>query len=225
MTKALIILGMAWALALPVGEAPADPGASAPVVPENGVDVARGDEWVYQTEDSLTGDVLSNSNAVVVDHQADRIDVRIRTTDPVTGLARVGAATFDSFWRRLPDDSGEGSGTGDSWGLRPNLQAGDDWNYNFERQLGGGPIKMGWIGYAEALGIERIDLPNGRTVDAQRIEFFERPSIARYRLEMHVVEWFAPNINRYVRREVEVRHEGKVTESTAEILQDYIRRR
>ena len=66
------------------------------------------------------------------------------------------------------------------------LQVGDDWNYSFQRQLAGGPIKMSWIGHGEALSIERVDLPNGQTVDALKIEFFERPSVARYRFEMHV---------------------------------------
>jgi hypothetical protein len=42
---------------------------------------------------------------------------------------------------------------------------------------------------------------------------------------MHVLEWFAPEINRYVRREVETRLAGEITESTTEILQDYVRRR
>ena len=84
---------------------------------------------------------------------------------------------------------------------------------------------MRWIGHGEALGTERVDLPNGRTVDALKIEFFERPSVARYRFEMHVVEWFAPEINRYVRREIETRQAGEITESTTEILQDYVRRR
>jgi len=74
-------------------------------------------------------------------------------------------------------------------------------------------------------GVERVDLPNGRTVDALKIEFFERPSAMRYRFELHVVEWFAPEINRYVRREIESRLAGEVTESTTETLQDYVRRR
>jgi len=224
-TAALILLGMASALQHSVGEARADGEAPAPSSPASGVDVARGDEWVYQTEDSLTGNVLSSTDVVVSDHDAGTIDVRIRITDPGTGLVRVGAQTFDTFWRRLPDSGGEGAGTQDSWGVRPNLRPGDNWSYHFGRPLGEGPIRMDWIGYAEALGPERIDLPDGRTVDTQKIEFFERPSIARYRYEMHIVEWFAPEINRYVRRDVEVRREGKTIESTTEILQDYIRRR
>jgi hypothetical protein len=230
MPKTLTALTLAAALLIDAdGRARADPdnGSTTPALqmPRQGVDVARGDEWIYQTRDSLTGDTLSDMDVVVVDKQADNINVRIRVTDPNTGMVRTGAATFDSFWRRVPDDIGPGKGAQDSWGVRPNLQVGDDWNYNFDRHLSGGPIVMGWIGHGEAVGVERLDLPNGRTVDALKIEFTERPSVARYHFEMHVVEWFAPEMNRYVRREVETRTEGEITESTTEILQDYVRRR
>jgi hypothetical protein len=189
------------------------------------IDVAHGDEWVYISQDSLTGSTLSNIDVVVVDKQADTINTRVRVTDPNTGLVRTGAATFDAYWRRLPDEIGPGEGTQDSWGVRPGLKVGDDWTYDFERLLNGGPIKMRWIGHGEVLGAERIELPNDRTVEALKIEFFERPAVARYRFEMRVVEWFAPEINRYVRRDIETRQAGELTESTTEILQDYVRRR
>jgi hypothetical protein len=230
MSKPLIVLILAAALSgVGAGEATADPTGSPAAqslqAPSAGVDAARGDEWTYVTQDSLTGAALSEFDVVVVERQADKIDVRIRVTNPGTGLTRVGAATFDLFWRRLPDEISPGEGTQDSWGVRPSLQVGDNWTYNFQRQLAGGPIMMSWIGYGEALGVERVDLPNGRTVDALKIEFFERPSAMRYRFELHVVEWFAPEINRYVRREIESRLAGEVTESTTETLQDYVRRR
>ncbi|THD41973.1 MAG: hypothetical protein E7774_16940 [Bradyrhizobium sp.] len=188
------------------------------------VDVGRGDEWVYIAQDSLTGSTLSDIDIVVVEKQADTIDVRIRVTDPNSGAVRTGAATFDMFWRREPDAIGPGQGTQDSWGAKPQLKVGEEWSYNFQRQLNGGPIMMDWIGHGEALGVERVDLPNGRTVEALKIEFFERPAVARYRFESHVVEWYAPEINRYVRREIETRLAGEVTESTTEVLQDYIQR-
>ena len=230
MLKTLTGLSLAVALSIGAGaRATADPdvtpnGPTLPT-PTQGVDVARGDEWIYQVEDSLTGAALSNFDVVVVDKQPTEIDVRIRVTDPNTGAARVGAATFDAFWRREPDGVGLGRGVQDSWGVRPKLKVGDDWDYNFERPLSGGPIMMSWIGHGEALGVERMDLPNGRTVDTVKVEFFERPSVARYHFEMRVVEWFSPEINRYVRREIETRVEGKISEATTEILQDYIKRR
>lgn len=222
-----IVSTLAAALLVVVFGASAGRGSETATVhaPEGGVDAARGDEWIYLTQDTLTGESLSEVEVVVVDRQAGEIDVRLRVTDPRTGAVRVGAATFDPFWRRMPDDSDSGQGTQDSWGLRPGLRVGDDWNYDFERPLSGGPIKMRWIGHGEALAVEPIDLPNGSTVEAVKIEFFERPAVARYRFEMHVVEWFAPEINRYVRREIETRQAGKIVESTSEILQDYVRRR
>ena len=228
--KTLLGLSSAAALAIIAGGAasagqPDDSATPALQAPSNGVDVARGDEWIYLTRDSLTGATLSDVDVVVVDTPAGASDVRMRVTDPNTGAVRTGAATFDSFWRRAPDAIDPGEGTQDSWGVRPGLRVGDDWNYGFERPLAGGPVMMRWIGHGEALSSERVDLPDGRTVDALKIEFFERPSVARYRFEMHVLEWFAPEINRYVRREVETRLAGEITESTTEILQDYVRRR
>jgi hypothetical protein len=229
MSKAPTVLTLAAIVSLFVGRACADSDvATTPgtvQAPAEGVDVARGDEWTYQTRDSLTGDTLSDVDVVVVDALADRINIRLRVVDPDTGMIRTSAATFDLFWRRIPDDISPGKGAQDSWGVRPKLQVGEEWNYNFERRLNGGPIVMGWIGHGEALGVERVDPPNGRTVDALKIEFLERPSIARFHFSMRVVEWFAPEINRYVRREIETRAEGEITESTTEVLQDYVRRR
>ena len=173
----------------------------------------------------LTGNALSEIDVVVVDASAGKIDVRLRVTSPTSGLVRVAAATFDEFWRKLPDASSPGAGAQDSWGVKANLKAGDSWNYSYDRPLFAGPASMRWIGHGEALGAEAVDLPDGQTAQTLKIEFFERPSVARYNLELHVVEWFAPDMNRYVRRDVETRWNGQVTDSTTDELQDYIRRR
>jgi hypothetical protein len=202
----------------------ADGGAKA-LAPIQEVDVARGDEWKYETRDSLTGDALSDVDVVVVDREADKIDVRLRVVNPATGVQRVGAATFDLFWRKLPDSITPGSGAQDSWGVRRRLKVGDEWSYDYERPLMANSVMMRWIGHGEALGTERVDLPNGLSVDAMKVEFFERPSVARYNNELHVVEWFAPQINRYVRRDVETRWNGQITDSTTDVLLDYVRRR
>jgi hypothetical protein len=205
--------------------APASSAGTGEAAPIQKVDVARGDEWIYETRDSLTGDALSEVDVVVVDADADKIDVRMRVTSPKSGMVRVAAATFDGFWRKLPDAISPGAGAQDSWGVKPNLKAGDSWNYSFERPLLAGPVSMRWIGHGEALAADPVDLPDGQTAQALKIEFFERPSVARYNLELHVVEWFAPDMNRYVRRDVETRWNGQVTDSTTDVLQDYIKRR
>ncbi len=199
----------------------ADPGSD----PRFGAaEVTRGDEWTYEIRDTLTGDVLSEESVVVVEKHADSIDTRLRVTGAGTGINRSGAATFDLYWRKLPDEISPGSGAQESWGLRPNLRVGDDWGYGFERPILGSAIMMRWIGHGEALGLEPLELPNGRTVQTLKLEFFERPAVARYRFEMHVIEWYSPEMNRYVQRDVETKLDHKVTESTTELLQDYIHR-
>jgi hypothetical protein len=195
-----------------------------PQAPADGVDVSRGDEWIYEIRDSLTGEELSQESVVVVEKHADTIDTRLRITASKTGIERIGAATYDLFWRRLPDEISPGNGAQESWGVKPKLRIGEDWDYSFERPLMGSTIMMRWIGHGEALGAESVELPNGRTVQALKVEFFERPSVARYRIEMHVVEWFSLEINRYVQRDVETRLDNKITDSTTELLQDYVRR-
>jgi hypothetical protein len=205
----------------------ADSGGDPPTrvqAPADGVDVSRGDEWIYEIRDSLTGDPLSVESVVVVEKHANTIDARLRITASRTGIERVGAATFDLFWRRLPDEISPGNGAQESWGVKPKLRIGEDWDYSFERPLMGSTIMMRWIGHGEALAAESVELPNGRTVQALKVEFFERPSVARYHFEMHVVEWFSLEINRYVQRDVEMRLDNKITDSTTELLQDYIRR-
>jgi len=216
----------ALALAVCVG-ARADPAPPPQEfsAPQQGLDVGRADEWIYETRDSLTDAALSTLDVVVVEKRSSEIAVRMRITDANTSLTRVSAATFDNFWRKAPDALSPGDGYQDSWGVRPKMRVGDEWNYGFERTLMGGPIRMAWIGHGEVLAAERLTLPSGRTFDTFEIEFFERPSVARYHYQMHVLEWFAPEANRYVKRQVQSRLNGETADDTTETLLDFIKRR
>ena len=41
--------------------------------------------------------------------------------------------------------------------------------------------------------------------------------------EFRITEWFAPEVNRYVRRDVELRQGSLLVQSTSESLSDYVR--
>ena len=227
MSKTSVDRGSLAALALAVAVYARAASAASPdafSAPPGGLEVGRGDEWIYETRDSQTDAALSTVDVVVTEKRENEIAIRMRISDANTGATRVGAATFDTYWRKAPDEISPGEGVQDSWGVRPKLRVGDEWNYRFERLLMGGPTRMTWIGHAEVLAGETLTLPGGRKFDTLKIEFFERPSVARYRYEMHVLEWFAPEANRYVKREVDSRLNGQIADDTTETLLDYIKR-
>ena len=81
------------------------------------------------------------------------------------------------------------------------------------------------VGHGEVSKKERIIAANDVGYDCYRIEFEEASTLAlaNGRFESRVTLWFAPEVNRYVRRDVELRQGSLLVESTSESLSDYVR--
>jgi hypothetical protein len=81
-------------------------------------------------------------------------------------------------------------------------------------------------------------LPSGQSFDAYKIEFHEATSRnagsqieivteatpANLNVQSSVVEWYAPSVNRYVKRTFEYRQKGKLLTAESETLTKYARR-
>ena len=81
------------------------------------------------------------------------------------------------------------------------------------------------VGHGEVSKKERIIVSNDVSYDCYRIEFEEASTLAlaNGRFKSRVTEWFAPEVNRYVRRDVELRQGSLLVQATSESLSDYVR--
>jgi hypothetical protein len=85
------------------------------------------------------------------------------------------------------------------------------------------PSDFKYSGDGNVLGWERVTLRSGLAYDAFKIEFKEAmsPLVNGKKTESLVTEWYAPLVNRYVKRLYETRQNSKLLDSGLEYLFDY----
>ena len=221
--RLLRLRGLAWlALGIPT-PAPVWAGA-APIVAK--IEVRKGDEWQYVTRDVVTDMMTATTDVVVTDVGDNEIDVRVQSRDSRTFAENTFASVFDRRWRKHMDSGGaEFNGFLDSWGVPERLDVGTNWEYHYEFRQEDFPMTARIVGHGEVSKRERIIAANDVSYDCYRIEFEEASTLAlaNGRFEFRVTEWFAPEVNRYVRRDVELRQGSLLVQSTSESLSDYVR--
>ena len=201
------------ALLLPLSYSPAqtvDQGA-----------IRVGDRWSYEIKDALTGDLRPATTVVVGDVNAKeittRVTVRGRDRPPQTMI-------YDLDWGRIDDGA---------WKLRPPgigikkpLQIGKEWRSD----ANGLHLQSGMTfraeGVAKVVGQERITTQAG-TFDTFRVDMTVRMINTKDQSRSQTwtfLVWYAPAVNRWVKKTSEWRSEGRVRDSFSEELTEYSRR-
>ena len=215
--------GLVWlALGIPT-TAPVWAG-DAPTVAK--IEVRKGDEWQYVMRDMVTNKMTATTDTVVTDVGDDEIDVRVQSRDSRTLAENTIGSVFDRRWRKRMDSGGvDFSGFQDSWGVPERLDVGTNWEYHYEFRQEDFPMTVRIVGHGEVSKKERIIAANDVGYDCYRIEFEEASTLALANgpFEFRVTKWFAPEVNRYVRRDVELRQGSLLVQSTSESLSDYVR--
>ena len=196
----------------------------APIVAK--IEVRKGDEWQYVTRDMVTDKMTATTDIVVTDVRDNEIDVRVQSRDSRTSAENTFGSVFDRRWRKLIDSGGtDFSGFQDSWGVPEQLDVGTNWEYHYEFRPEGFPMTARIVGHGEVSKKERIIAANDVSYECYRIEYEEASTLAlaNGRFEFSVTVWFAPEVNRYVRRDVELRQGSLLVQSTSETLSDYVR--
>jgi hypothetical protein len=209
---------------LALGPLAAASAGNAPAVAA--IEVHKGDEWQYVARDAVTGNMTATTDIVVTAVDRNEIDVRVQTRDPRTFAESTFGSAFDRRWRKRMDSGGtDFSGFQDSWGVPEKLEVGTSWEYHYEFRPEGFPMTARIVGHGEVSGKELIVADNDVSYDCYRIEYNEASALAlaNGRFEVRVTVWFAPEVNRYVRRDVEVRQGSLLVQSTIETLSDYVR--
>jgi hypothetical protein len=176
-----------------VGQAPAQVADIAGVLP--------GDRWVYEVTDEMTGDVKSTTTVVVLDVSEAEIHTRVSTR----GATSPRQIVFDRSWNRI-DDSVWKYRPSDGTGVSMPLQVGKDWRFenratNF---LNGTAVSNN--GQSKVVGKESITTSAG-TFDTFKVETTMRQVNSNDQTKaatMTAALWYAPSVNRWVRRTVKV---------------------
>lgn len=182
--------------------------------------VRVGDRWSYDIKDDLTGEIRQAITSVVVDTNDKEITTRVSAR----GKDRPQTMVFDLDWGRIDDGA---------WKLRPSgigikkpLQIGKEWRSD----ANGMNLRSGQafraIGVAKVAEREQVTVPAG-TFDTFRVEMTVRATNTRDQTILEnwtFVVWYAPEVNRWVKRKAEMRFAGRLRNAFSEELTDYSRK-
>jgi hypothetical protein len=183
--------------------------------------VRVGDRWTYDVKDDLTGDVRYAMTVVVGEINDKEITARVsfrgRDRPPQT-------LAYDLDWGRIDDGA---------WKLRPSgigikkpLQVGKEWRSDANAVNLQSGIVFRASGAAKVVNQERVTTPAG-TFDTFRVDQTVRMINTKDQTRAQTwtfVLWYAPAVNRWVRRKSEWRSEGRLRDSYSEELTAYSRK-
>ena len=180
-----------------------------------------GDRWSYEIKDALTGDLRPATTVVVGDVNDKEITIRVsvrgRDRPPQTMI-------YDPDWGRIDDGA---------WKLRPPgigfkkpLQIGKEWRSDANAVHLQSGVTLRAEGVAKVVGQEQVTTPAG-TFDTFRVDMTVRMINTKDQSRSQTwtfMVWYAPAVNRWVKKTSEWRSEGRVRDSFSEELTEYSRR-
>ena len=179
-----------------------------------------GDRWSYEIKDALTGDLRPTITVVV----GEVNDKEITTRVSIRGRDRPQTMVHDLNWGRIDDGA---------WKLRPPgigikkpLQIGKEWRSDANGIHLQSGVTFRAEGVAKVVGQERITTPAG-TFDTFRVDMTVRMINTKDQTRSQTwtfVVWYAPAVNRWVKRTSEWRSEGRLRDSFSEELTEYSRK-
>jgi len=183
--------------------------------------VLPGDRWVYEVTDEMTGDVKSTTTVVVLDVSDNEIHTRVSTR----GATSPRQIVFDRRWSRI-DDSVWKYRPSDGSGIQTPLQVGKEWRFEARATNFQNGTATTNTGQSKVVGQEAVTTGAG-TFDAFKIETTMRQVNSNDQTKaatMTATLWYAPSVNRWVRRTYKFHVEGRLRDSQTEELADYSRK-
>jgi hypothetical protein len=183
--------------------------------------ILPGDRWVYEVTDEMTGDVKATTTVVVLDVSEGEILTRVSTR----GAASPQQIAFDRTWNRI-DDSVWKYRPSDGSGIQMPLDLGKEWRFENKATQFHNGTALARTGQSKVVAKESVTTSAG-TFDAFKIETTIRQVNANDQTKaatLTAVLWYAPTVNRWVRRTYKVQIEGRLRESQTEELTDYSRK-
>ncbi len=168
----------------------------------------------------MTGDVKSTTTVVVLDVSESEIHTRVSR-----GEQRPRQIVFDHAWSRI-DDSVWKYRPSDGTGVATPLQVGKEWRFENNATNFNSGTAVSNSGQSKVVGRESITTSAG-TFDTFKVETTVRQVNANDQTKSATLTaalWYAPSVNRWVRRIHKVQIEGRLRDSQTEELTDYSRK-
>jgi hypothetical protein len=183
--------------------------------------VRVGDRWTYETKDAATGDIRRVFTLIVAEITIKEITTRVgfRGKDPPRTMV------FDPQWG-LVDDGVVRYRPASFLGIRTPLTVGKEWRSetNGANTQTGNNLRTSTV--TRVVAAEQVTTAAG-TFDTFRVEAdvaqVNSKDATKASKAKHVF-WYAPAINRWVKRTFEVRFEGRVRDSAVDELTEYSRK-
>ena len=209
------------------GEAEPRPDAPkiAPVV--DSIPVKPGDRWSYRWVDDITGEAKFYQTYTLTEIKDGAFSVAITATPIGQGQPTSGLHVYDESWGLL-DDGVWTRKVGDPvTGVRLPLKVGATWDTHFTASRKN-PDRDSTIDATSVVtAYEEVSFRFGLTYDAFKIETNETIAPAGGggpSATLKVTLWYAPAVNRYVKRVVEARTNDRLQSRIIESLTEYKRR-
>ena len=183
-----------------------------------------GDRWSYDIKDALTGDLRQAVTIVAGDVNEKEITTRISARGK-DGRDRPMTIVFNPDWGRI-DDGVWKYRPSDLLGIKKPLQVGKQWRVEGNSANLQTGVAMQTSGLAKVVGQEQITTPAGM-FDTFRVELTVRQINTKDQTKsttLTVITWYAPAINRWARKNTEVRFEGRLRDSFTDELTEYSRK-
>jgi hypothetical protein len=173
-----------------------------------------GDRWSYSYRDDLTGEQKGVANFVVL--QADGREIVVRHS--VRGKDGPRTMYFTPQWARVDDNLWK-FGPHDGLNMPNNPRVGRQWRIDHVAENLRTGMRLNVTGTARISGVDQIATAAG-TFDAFRIEVADRRTNAEsYAVaEGRTTIWYAPEVDRWVRRKFEIYVDGRLREATSDEL-------
>jgi len=175
-----------------------------------------GDHWTYAERDEITGKVRGTTTHIVSGVTPAGIGVRLSTPErPARDLA------FDRSWNLIRDGAWRYS-PHDGRGIMRPLRVGEIWPVEAESIKMDSMLDFRRTGRSRVTMQESVTTPAGR-FDTYRIDtvFQDKASGGRLRRDVVYRTWYAPAINHWVKRMVEVRDGGMLSDRQSWELTSY----
>jgi hypothetical protein len=183
--------------------------------------VRVGDRWTYETKDAATGDIRKVFTLVVVEVTGKEITARVS----VRGKDRPLTVVFDPQWGMI-DNGGAKFHPASLLGIRTPLTVGKQWRSetNVATRKTGNTFHASSL--TKVVAAEKVTTSAG-TFDTFRVEVDVAETNSRDATKAsrakHVF-WYAPAVNRWVKKTFELRFGGRLRDSTVDELTEYSRK-
>jgi hypothetical protein len=189
-------------------------------VPTAGVNV--GDTWVYERTDDITGRTTIGLKYVVTEHTDKQVVMRASEN----GRDALELTIFDTNWNLISEGQWRKK-PNDGTGINGPLEIGAQWRFKHSVQS----LQTGKAYHAE--GSAKIEAKESVSTSAGTFEAFkvvteidrEHGADPTRREHFTVTTWYAPAVNRWVKRTVVARVNGHLASSATMQLTAYLPRK